>query len=76
MNSLSGEYAAELQREEKTPRQFTTPCRCCKNKGIQCRWERRNGFARTRECESVTPSIFVLTAYLCESEGTPIGLVV
>ena len=46
MNSLRGEYAAELQREEKTPRQFTTPSRCGKRVDVQCRWERRCQVAR------------------------------
>ena len=64
MNSLRGEYAAVLQREEKTPRQFTTPCRCCKNSDVQRRWERRTPVARSEECESATPSFAVLTAYL------------
>lgn len=73
MNSLRGEYAAELQREEKTPRQFTTPCRCCKKRDVQCRWERRNRFARNGECESATPSFAFLTAYLLWGDTDRLG---
>jgi hypothetical protein len=64
MNSLRGEYAAELQREEKTPRRFTIAWRCCILFGAERRWERGTTLSGGWECESGTPSIENYTTYL------------